>query len=268
MKNVTALLALFLLVSCGGSKKAATDTSTTATTTTNTSNLGSDYTTGTVSTNSSYSVTITASPSPAAALGATITLAAVVTGISDPSFDFTYVSGDTQNITASQNGNLATISSNVNNTLVIGVTVKSLSNINVQAYNQISLQFGSGSVSTTPTYTYTPATNYPTSTAATLTCAFGHSSLTPRVRETVYFFVSSNTGEPLRLVYWDPGEGWDNQAPNFPLSLSMTGNLNYFYGYYSSPGLKQVRFVAESVTRPGVFCNGGAPITDLVTVSY
>ena len=258
MTKLAVTLLMIFVVSCGSkSTPTATTTNTTTTSTDNTGNNTSETVDETIYTVSNYSVSIIASPSATVNVGATISLSATVVGISDPIFDFTYVSGNIQALTASQNGNLASVSSNVANSVVIGVTVTSNSNRSIQAYNQIALQFGSGS-STTTTNT----------TTSVLNCTLTHDTSNTRPYSTIFFYLTSDTGEQLRLVSWEPGEGWDRMPPSFPINLQRYNSINYFYGYYSYGGVKNVRIVAESVSRPGVYCNGGAPLTDTVTLGY
>lgn len=256
MKNALTLFITLLLISCGGGKK---NNTTTVITDTGTPTTTTSSDTSTVGTTTTASVIISASPSASAAVGASIMLFATVTGISDPVYDYQYVSGDTTNVTASQNGDIASISSSVNKTIIIGVIAKSKSNSSIQVSNQITLQFGTGSSTTT-----TPTS--PTTSTGSINCWLTHTSSNPRVYGNFNFFITTNTGEQLRLVSWNPGESWHTPVPSMPYTLAMSGTSNYFYGYYISQGVKQVQVVAESVSRPGVFCNGGAVLTDIVVV--
>lgn len=242
MKAVFFALIACILVSCGTKSKTTTGIVATTSPTSTTD-------TGTVS---SGTVTLSASPSTSAAVGGTIQLTATVSGISNPVYDYYYVSGNSSSVTASQNGNIASVSSSSAATIVIGVSVTSSSDSSIEATDEISLQFGTGGSTTT--------------TTGSITCTLSHTSSSSHVYSNFTFNLIASSGEQLRLVSWDPGECWDGAAPTFPITLPMAGTTNYFYGHYTSTGVKHIKIVAESVSRPGVFCNGGAALTDTISI--
>ncbi|MEZ4751322.1 MAG: hypothetical protein R3B54_12110 [Bdellovibrionota bacterium] len=181
---------------------------------------------------------LSASPSSSVAVGSTVTLYATVSGISDPVYTFYFSGTNNLSATAYQSGSTGTVTSSTAGSTIIGVRVVSASNSSLYATATKTITFSGSSSGLTCTLTKVSGTYYRNSP--------------------VTFVITSNTGEKLRLTAWEPGEAWDNGAPSFPLSIYQNGVYNYFYGTYSYTGSKTVRVIAESVSRPGTYCNSGA----------
>lgn len=202
-------------------------------------------------TSSSSAITLSASPSTSQTKGSYITLTASASSVSSPVFSFSQASNYPSYVSASNASNgYLTITSSIAQTVVVTVSM-------------VSNSSGYATSTQTITLTFTETT----ASTSSLTCSLTHGSGTYYRGTNIFFYISSNTGEQLKLIAWNPGEAWDNGVgPSFPLTLPMYGSYSYFYGAYSYTGSKYVQVIAESVSRPGVYCNGGSYLTDTVYV--
>lgn len=207
--------------------------------------LGSSTSTGT------GVISISASAS-SVVKGSSITLTASASSVSSPVFSFSQSSSYPSYVTINNFSNgYATVTSSVAQTVTVLVTMVSNS---------------SGYASTSQSITLTFTESGTTSTGS-LTCTIGHNNVTYYRGQNVFFYISTNTGEQLKLTAWNPGEAWDNGVgPSFPMYLPIYQGYSYFYGAYSYTGTKYVQVIAESVSRPGVFCNGGSYLQDSVYI--
>ncbi len=208
------------------------------TTGTSTGTTTSSTSTGTGSAGASVSISGTTSSN-------SITLTATASGVSNPVYTYYYVNGNSLGITGSFSGATATLYSYTAGSIVIGVQAQSSSNSSVWARNQITITFGT---STGTGYT-------------SLNCTLTHYNSVYYRGMNVPFSITSDTGEPLRITYWDAGEPWDYGGPALPLYIGSSAS-SYFYAAYGYAGTKTVRILAESATRSGVLCNGGNYLTD------
>lgn len=200
----------------------------------------STYVTFTGSGTGSPSVTLSAPNGVSAQDNQWLYLTTSIANIPSPTYNFHQKYTADSGVTIQNYGNgTANVTSNHDTTVVIEVTVTSGTNAGVYASAQISLTFGSGS-------------------SSTLTCNLSHLAGTYYVGQAVVFNITSSTGEPLLVTYWDAGEPW-SIPPSYPLHPPLVGR--YDYG-----GSKNVRILAGSATRPGVLCNGGAYLTDYVYI--
>jgi len=200
-------------------------------------------------TGSSGGVSVALSASSASAtVGTNITVTATPSGISDPVYHY-FFGTNTIGANGSFSGPVATLTATAPGSITLSVTVYSSSNSSISATNSITLTFTGGSTGTALSCTLTPQTG-----------TFYRNS-------SVFFFITSNTNEALKLVYWDAGEPWDGYPPTFPIYLPQSSNYSYFSAAYSYTGTKVVRVLVESASRPGVFCNGGAYLTTSVTIN-
>ncbi len=197
-------------------------------------------------------VSLAASPGLSATTGTQITLTASVTGLTGVIYSFFWDNGDAGN-------NLGASTQIVGNKLYITSNVAGTTRIKVRAQGvSASGTLATITVYDTKTLTFTQSTN--------LTCSFSHQPGTYYRGNSIFFFITSSTGEQLRLTKWEPGEAWDGGAPTLPMVLPRSGPYSYFYANYSYTGTKTVRVRAESVNRPGVFCNANADMVDSVVI--
>ncbi len=189
---------------------------------------------------SGYSLAVTASPTGVVAVGSTVTVSAVASGISDPIYALSLVSAPASGVTYYTGGTgVFYVSSQYAASLVLNVTATSASNASIYKTSPVTIQFGSGS-------------------SSALTCYASYWPQYPYVGQTVIFYVTAATGEPLKVTSFDPGEAWTSGGPVYPLYPPLGV-------YYSYAGLKNVRIFAQSVST-GTVCNGGAALAGSVTI--
>lgn len=197
-------------------------------------------------------ISVSATPGNVEPVGTSITLSAYsTTGLGNVTYAYSvaYPTGQTNsgvNIVPT-----GTTTATVTSYLATTVTV------NVIAYEAgVGTPIGSGQ--TTLTFTGSGTYPYAAGTAA-LNCTLGHEVGTYYVGSPVTFDVQSNTGEPVLVTAWNPGENWNGTPPTLPIPVPMSLS-------YGNPGQFLITVQAESAVRPGVFCNGGAPLYDLINV--
>ena len=220
-----------------------TETSSALATSTATSQITITFAGGTTPTGA---VQLAATPSTTANVGTPIYLTATAPSIPNAAFVFTQTYPATNIILpAVYNGTsaTATVTSNQAGTVIISVAAYSTTSA-VVATSQITLTF----------IGYTP----PPPPTGTLNCVLSHSPNSSFIGNQVIFSIATDTGEAVQITQFYPGEPW-SVTPYFPIYAPAGVR-------YSTPGYKYVQMYAESLSRPGVKCNGGNILTDLVYI--
>ena len=196
----------------------------------------------------SYTVKVAASPSLSANTGNPISLTATST-VPNPVYTFVEIGTPDSglSIDALESG-FATVTSSLAASVTLEVTAFSTTVSGVQASTQVTLTFVGSSPGPSPS---------PTPEALSCTLVVTPGTYYPGMD--VVFNITTNTGEPVYVTYWNPGEAWTTPPP-YPLSPPV--GVTYSYA-----GTMYVQMYATSATRPGMLCNGGAPLQATVTVN-
>lgn len=208
---------------------------------------------GTSSGTTGGSVQVTASPSTSVAVGTPITLTAYDTaGRSGATFSFV----PTTTVSGVSVYNSSTTSATVTSTVSASVTItvyEYVSGAQV-ASSQISLSFGGGTTGTSLTC---QLLDY---------CQLYGCSGYYCANQPVAFYIQTSTGERVRLTQLYTGEPWYGTPPTFPMSISDLPPYSAFSITYDGPGTKTVQAQAESESRLGTLCNGGALMQAVINV--
>jgi hypothetical protein len=141
---------------------------------------------------------IAVSPNSTVTVGNPIYLFAATTGINNPSYSYSVISGSVSSLTQGSNPMMATVQSNNPGQAVIQVKV---AGSNGTYYAQVTLNFNASS-------------------SSTLTCTV---NIVPGIfylYSGVVLYITTNTGESVRVLSWNPGEAWNPNGgePSFPLT--------------------------------------------------
>ncbi|MBI1859375.1 MAG: hypothetical protein HYR96_00460 [Deltaproteobacteria bacterium] len=141
------------------------------------------------------------------------------------------------------NGNTLQVTSVIAGTVVVGLIERASSGGAIINQAQISLNFGNGG-----------------GNGSSLACSFyaGGSSFPTGIA--VNFYVTASTGESLIVSQLSPGEPWSGGVqPLMPISVPFALAFSY-------PGQKIVQVIAQSATRPAVYCNNGQVMSTVVNM--